>query len=99
MNNIPDRTTFEKAYAGKAPWDIPKPQKQFAASADRIASPVLDAGCGTGETALFLAARGHQVTGIDFLPEPIRRAQAKAVERKLPAEFLVKDALSLAQWD
>src|ERR1700678_1591798 len=26
---IPDRTTFESAYAGQAPWDIGKPQQAF----------------------------------------------------------------------
>src|SRR5437016_13723029 len=83
MSNVPDRATFENAYAGKAPWDIGKPQAPFVAVADRVTSPVLDAGCGTGDTALFFAARGHRVIGIDFLDEPIRRARAKAAERGL----------------
>src|SRR5882672_5107569 len=99
MSNVPDRTTFEKAYAGKAPWDIGKPQAPFVAAADRVVSPVLDAGCGTADNALFFAAQGHRVTGIDFLEEPIRRAQHKAAERGLPAEFLVKDALTLIDWE
>lgn len=98
MSNVPDRTTFENLYAGKAPWDIGKPQAPFIAIADQIKDPVLDAGCGTGDTALFLAARGHRVTGIDFLEEPIRRARAKAAERGLSVEFFVKDALTLADW-
>ncbi len=99
MSNVPNRATFENAYAGKAPWDIGKPQRPFVAVADRVTSPVLDAGCGTGDTALFFAARGHAVTGIDFLDEPIRRARVKAAERGLPAEFLVKDALTLGDWN
>jgi cyclopropane fatty-acyl-phospholipid synthase-like methyltransferase len=93
-----DRATFENLYAGPAPWDIGKPQGRFAAVADRVTSPVLDAGCGTGENALFFAAQGHQVTGIDFVDEAIRRARRKAAERGLPAEFLVKDATALADW-
>jgi SAM-dependent methyltransferase len=97
--SVPDHARFEKAYAGKAPWDIGKPQAPFVAVADRVKSPVLDAGCGTGDTALFLAARGHQVTGFDFLEEPIRRARAKASERGLSVEFLVKDAMTLRAWD
>jgi hypothetical protein len=40
-------------YAGQAPWDIGKPQKPFIDVADRIAGSILDAGCGTGDTALF----------------------------------------------
>ena len=54
---------------------------------------VLDAGCGTGENALSFASRGHKVTGIDFLEEPIIRARRKASERGLTATFLVMDAL------
>jgi cyclopropane fatty-acyl-phospholipid synthase-like methyltransferase len=97
-NTLPNRATFEGIYAGKAPWDIGKPQKPFVAAADRVSSPVLDAGCGTGDTALFFAAQGHRVTGIDFLEEPIRRARLKAAERGLTVEFLVRDALTLSEW-
>jgi cyclopropane fatty-acyl-phospholipid synthase-like methyltransferase len=93
-----DRATFENLYAGKAPWDIGRPQGPFVAVVDRVVSPVLDAGCGTGETALFFAARGHRVTGIDFLEEAIRRARAKAAARGLSVEFLVKDATTLGEW-
>jgi cyclopropane fatty-acyl-phospholipid synthase-like methyltransferase len=93
-----DRVAFEDLYAGPAPWDIGRPQGAFVAVADRVTSPVLDAGCGTGEHALFLAARGHRVVGIDFVEEAIRRARAKAAERGLAVEFLVKDATALAGW-
>jgi 2-polyprenyl-3-methyl-5-hydroxy-6-metoxy-1,4-benzoquinol methylase len=95
---VPDRSTFESAYGGQAPWDIGKPQKVFVDLADRVAGSVLDAGCGTGDTALFFAGRGCQVTGIDFIEEPIRRAQRKAAERGLQVTFLVKDALTLGDW-
>ena len=95
---VPDRSTFESAYAGQAPWDIGRPQKAFLDVADRIAGSVLDAGCGTGENALYFAGRGCTVTGIDFLEEPITRARRKATERGLPATFLVKDALTLKDW-
>jgi cyclopropane fatty-acyl-phospholipid synthase-like methyltransferase len=98
MSNLPDRATFEKVYAGKGPWELGRPQAPFVAVADRVTSPVLDAGCGTGDTALFLAARGHQVTGIDFVDAAIRRARVKSAERDLSVEFLVKDALTLGDW-
>jgi SAM-dependent methyltransferase len=86
-------------YAGQAPWDISKPQKVFVDAADQITGSVLDAGCGTGENALFFAGRDRQVTGIDFLEEPISRARRKVIERGVWATFLVKDALILARWD
>ena len=93
-----DRATFENLYAGPAPWDIGKPQRLFAAIADVVTGPVLDAGCGTGEHALFFAGLGHRVTGIDFVEEAIRRARCKAAERGLSVEFLVKDATTLSNW-
>ena len=98
-SNSVDRATFETLYAGPAPWEIGKPQQQFVAIADRVTGPVLDAGCGTGEHALFLAGLGHRVTGIDFVEEAIRRARVKAADRGLPVKFLVKDAITLADWD
>src|SRR5260370_37341678 len=98
MTPVPDRSTFESAYAGQAPWDIGGPQKAFLDVADRITGSVLDAGCGTGENALYFAGRGCQVTGLDFLDEPINRARQQAAERGLPATFLVQDALTLKDW-
>ncbi len=95
MNPAPDRSMFQNFYAGNPPWDIGKPQKPFISVADRITGLVLDAGCGTGDAALYFASRGCKVTGIDFLEEPIRRANIKAVERGLTVTFLVMDALTL----
>ena len=33
---------FESIYAGKAPWDIGKPQAPFVAVAERMTSPLLE---------------------------------------------------------
>jgi SAM-dependent methyltransferase len=63
--------------------------------ADQITRSILDAGCGTGENALFFASRGRKVRGVDFLAEPITRARKKTVERGVKATFLVMDALAL----
>ena len=49
---IPDRTAFESAYAGQAPWDMGRPQKAIIDVADQITGSILDAGCGTGEEEL-----------------------------------------------
>ena len=90
-------TRFIEAYRGKPPWDIGRPQPAFEALADagEIAGPVLDAGCGTGENALFLAARGFEVVGVDAVEAAVEAARRKAVARGLAAEFLVHDALAL----
>jgi ubiquinone/menaquinone biosynthesis C-methylase UbiE len=94
---LPNRSTFENIYAGQPPWDIGRPQKAFIDMADQISGSILDAGCGTGDNALFFANRGHKITGIDFLVEPINRAKQKAAERGVTATFLVMDALALNQ--
>ena len=98
MPDIPDKNTFASLYAGQAPWDIGRPQKAFLDVADQIAGVILDAGCGTGDNALYFAIRGHRVTGIDFLEEPIQQATRKAAERGMSATFVVKDALTLKDW-
>lgn len=40
----------------------------------------LDAACGTGRYAQFLAERGHQVIGVDGSPEMLARARARVPE-------------------
>jgi SAM-dependent methyltransferase len=90
---------FTEEYMGDPPWEIGRPQPPFVAVADRVVGPLLDCGCGTGNTALFFAARGVEVTGIDFVEEALRRARAKADERGLSVEFLRKDAMTLADWE
>jgi cyclopropane fatty-acyl-phospholipid synthase-like methyltransferase len=97
MTQIPTAQTFKDAYADVAPWDIGRIQNAFAAIADQVKSPVLDAGCGTGDMAIYFAEKGHQVTGLDYLDEPIRRARAKAAERNLNVDFRVADATKLSE--
>ncbi len=90
---------FEKAYRGKPPWDIGRAQREFVhlEESGEISGDVLDVGCGTGENALYLAARGHEVWGVDSVPAAIETARRKAEERSLTAIFLVQDTLHLDQ--
>ncbi|MGB0101446.1 MAG: class I SAM-dependent methyltransferase [Nocardioides sp.] len=41
-------------------------------------SRIADLGCGTGSLSLLLVEEGHRVDGVDFSPEMVRRANAKA---------------------
>jgi cyclopropane fatty-acyl-phospholipid synthase-like methyltransferase len=92
-----DRERFESIYQGQAPWDIPSPQPAIVGleEAGAIRGAVLDAGCGTGENALYLAARGHEAWGIDYVPVAVERAAAKARERGLDVHFREANALEL----
>jgi len=98
MSDIPDKNTFASLYSGQPPWDIGRPQKAVLEVADQITGSILEAGCGTGDNALFFASRGHKVVGIDYLDEPIQRAKRKVAERGLSVTFLVKDATTLKDW-
>src|SRR5438552_1798637 len=89
---------FLAAYDGPTPpWDIGRPQRPFvdAEAAGLVVDPVIDIGCGTGENALYLASRGHEVTGVDLVPRAVEAARAKAKDRGLAVRFDVADALDL----
>jgi len=88
---------FDAAYEGTPPWDIGSPQPAVVRLADAGAfrGAVLDAGCGTGENALFLASRGLAVTGVDQVAAAVERAREKGRARGLAAAFVVADALRL----
>ena len=92
-----DHQRFEQAYQGQAPWDTGRPQPAIIklAEAGQIRGSVLDVGCGTGENLLYLAARGHEAWGLDFVPVAIERAKAKAAQRGINAHFIVGNALEL----
>ncbi|MGC8644056.1 MAG: methyltransferase domain-containing protein, partial [Isosphaeraceae bacterium] len=96
-SNTMARDRFEEMYKGQPPWDIQAPQPAFVGldEAGKIGRTVLDLGCGTGENALYLASRGHEVWGVDFVEAAIQRAKAKARERGLNVDFQVGDALKL----
>ena len=53
---------------------------------------VADLGCGTGTLSVLLAAEGYAVTGLDFAPEMIRAARAKARAAAVSARFELSDA-------
>ncbi|WP_270365889.1 class I SAM-dependent methyltransferase [Microbacterium algeriense] len=47
---------------------------RIASWAQRIRGPILDAGCGPGHWTAFLADRGHEVEGVDLVPEFVEAA-------------------------
>ncbi|TNC29246.1 class I SAM-dependent methyltransferase [Amycolatopsis alkalitolerans] len=108
MPNVDD-VDFDDVYRGRelvdglslVPWDIggPQPLVVEIETAGEVHGAVLDAGCGLAENALFLASKGHDVTGIDGAPTAIERARAKAAERGLRAEFAVAEATRLDGFD
>ena len=82
---------------GPAPWDIGRPQPAVLrlASESRFAGAVLDAGCGTGENALYVASLGLPVLGVDVAETALAIAREKARHRRIEAEFAAADAFEL----
>jgi SAM-dependent methyltransferase len=82
---------------GPPPWDIGQPQPAIVrlASEGGFAGAVLDAGCGTGENALYIASLGLSVLGIDVAESALTMARTKAADRGIKVEFAAVDAFEL----
>jgi SAM-dependent methyltransferase len=88
---------FDLDYSRKPRWEIGKPQPELLrfAEAGGIRGDVLDVGCGSGENALYLSAKGHSVWGVDVSPVAIEIATRKARQQNRQATFHVGDAMNL----
>jgi cyclopropane fatty-acyl-phospholipid synthase-like methyltransferase len=92
-----DKTFYQLAYRGDTPhWNQPDPHPELVAlEPGLLPGRALDVGCGTGSDALYLAERGWQVVGVDFVPQAIHTATARARAAGSAAQFVVADATQL----
>jgi len=94
-----DSFFYRLAYRfGRPRWDIGEPRpglKEFAEK--RPPGRVLDLGCGTGADAVYLAKEGWEAVGVDFVPEAIEKAKARALAAGSTARFVVGDVTHLRQ--
>ena len=56
----------------------------------------LDLGCGTGDTSMYLAEHGWQVTGVDFVAKAVDKARAKAAADQVDVRFCRADVTRLS---
>lgn len=65
------------------------PNRFLEAEAARLppAARVLDVACGEGRNAVWLAARGHDVVGLDISPLALEKARRLAAERGVSVRF------------
>ena len=82
---------------GPAPWDTGQPQPAILrlAAEGAFRGPVLDAGCRTGENAIYVASLGLHVLGVDVAETALSIARGKTAARGIDADFVVADAFHL----
>ncbi|HTZ14093.1 MAG TPA: class I SAM-dependent methyltransferase [Mycobacterium sp.] len=95
-------TLFRVFYAiGFTPWDG-HPQsaalRELIEGTDALPpGSALDVGCGTGDSSIYLAQRGWQVSGVDFTPKALDKARAKARTADAAVDFVHADVTHLSQ--
>ena len=73
-------------------WNTVYPGELLCEAVDlRAGHAVLDVACGSGNVALSAARRNCEAIGIDYVPELIERARARAAAEGLTARFEVAD--------
>src|SRR5437588_9422255 len=87
---------------GFTPWDGHPIASSLQSLVEGNGSPpltpgtALDVGCGTGDTSIYLAQHGWQVTGVDFVPRAVGKARAKADAQKVTVNFQEANATRLS---
>jgi SAM-dependent methyltransferase len=96
ISNVFFRLLYRRGFT---PWDSgvsPPELVSVIEGRHRLAAGrALDLGCGTGTTSVYMVSNGWDVTGVDFVPRPIRVARARAVAAGLSVTFLVGDVTRL----
>jgi SAM-dependent methyltransferase len=97
-------TLFRLFYRlGFTPWDghpLAQSLRNLVEGNDSPALPpgaALELGCGTGDTSIYLAKQGWQVTAVDFVPTALDKARTKAHVESVDVNFMHADVRHLRQ--
>jgi 2-polyprenyl-3-methyl-5-hydroxy-6-metoxy-1,4-benzoquinol methylase len=92
VSEVFGKAFWEERYRGHTPPCSRRPNPQLVAEAGHLApGTALDAGCGEGADAIWLASRGWRVTAVDFAATALRRAREHA-------DTLGVDVMSRIDW-
>jgi SAM-dependent methyltransferase len=92
-----DRTAWDARYAATDTLWTFEPSRFLAAEAAPLPpGRALDAACGEGRNALWLAERGWRVTAVDFSRVALERGRAVAAERGLEVAWVEADVV---EWE
>jgi SAM-dependent methyltransferase len=97
LNSLIYRLSY---WLGLANWDsgrVPLEVEQAIQLGEMPEGHALDLGCGTGASVIYMAKHGRKSIGIDFVPQAIARAKAKAQRASVSSQtqFIVADATHL----
>jgi cyclopropane fatty-acyl-phospholipid synthase-like methyltransferase len=90
---------FRTAYLlGFKPWDSGvSPPELVSFVESRPPGKSLDLGCGTGTNTIYLAGKGWDATGVDFVPRAINTAKSKSARSGVSPRFVVGDVTRLTE--
>lgn len=84
-----DKTYWEERYRGHGHAHDQQPSPWLVAEAGSATGTALDAGCGEGANAIWLAEHGWQVTAVDIAATAVDRAREHATH--VDVDWLVAD--------
>lgn len=93
---MPEHDWNERYRAGDTPWDDGQPEArlvELVLRGELEPCRVLEAGCGTGTNAVWLAERGFDVVGCDLSPLALERATARAADAGVTVPFHARNLL------
>lgn len=97
------RPDWDSRYrSGDTPWDTGEPSQHlvdFVSTRCPTTGHALEVGCGTGTNALWLAAHGFSVLGVDISPIALDQARAKVAGSSLQCRFETQNFLVNAPAD
>jgi SAM-dependent methyltransferase len=93
-----DRGYWERHWGDARPMTEDPNPHLVAETADTTPGRALDAGCGTGTEAIWLAARGWQVTAVDITAAPLEQAAERAARAGL-GDRIDWVAADLVDWE
>ncbi len=97
-----DRAVFGLMYRiGFTPWDghalSVRLRELVEGDAALAAEKALDVGCGTGDTSIYLAQHGWDVTAVDFVERALEKARRKGQRAGVGVRWLRADVTRLRE--
>ena len=103
MTPMLQRIIFGLMYRiGFTPWDghpLPARLRALVEGPDSLPpGRAIDLGCGTGDTSIYLARHGWNVTALDFVEVALKRARAKAAAANASVNWIHGDVTRLTSY-